>query len=184
MYFKFISRFILVQIAIFVTAVGCTFPEMEPSYEVWAVDQSGTASDGTGGLLYIWDGQDIFLKDAKNATPEIIDLAKAAKDANCDAPKKPHMILSNYTTPKASHVLLANVGSGNTFFINIASRAIVGCVNTIGGFNGAGGTTNSPASVASPDNSIAIVANIGAKDESGFLHKIQTNYTSNDYKLV
>ena len=44
-------------------------PEMEPSYEVWAVDQSPTVSDGTGGLLYIWDGEDIFLKDAKNAPP-------------------------------------------------------------------------------------------------------------------
>ena len=179
----------LVLLLVFVTTVACSFaerllPEMEPSYEVWAVDQSGTASDGTGGLLYIWDGQDIFVKGANKADPEIIDLAKAAKDANCDAPKKPHMILSNYTTPKASHVLLANVGSGSTFFINIDSRAIVGCVNTVGGFNGAGGTTNAHASVASPDNSMAIVANIGAKDESGFLHKIQTNYTSDDYKLV
>ena len=183
MHFKSLSG-LLVLLTIFVTAAACTFPEMDPAYEVWAVDQSGTASDGTGGLLYIWDGQDIFVKGAKNADPEIIDLAKAAKDANCDAPKKPHMILSNFTTPKASHVLLANVGSGNTFFINIDSRAIVGCVNTIGGFNGAGGTTNSHASVASPDNSMAIVANIGAKDESGFLHKIQTNYTSDDYKLV
>ncbi|MCL0031420.1 hypothetical protein M1N55_05240 [Dehalococcoidia bacterium] len=91
------------------------------------------------------------------------------------------MVLSN---SNASHVVLANVGSGNTFFINIDSRTIVGCVNTIGGFNGAGGTTNTHASVASPDNSIAIVANIGAKDESGFLHKIQTDYTSDDYKFV
>ena len=183
MHFKSLSG-LLVLLAIFVTAVACNFPEMDPAYEVWAVDQSGTASDGTGGLLYIWDGQDIFVKGANKADPEIIDLAKAAKDANCDAPKKPHMILSNYTTPKASHVLLANVGSGDTFFIDIESRAIVGCVNTIGGFNGAGGTTNAHASVASPDNSMAIVANIGAKDESGFLHKIQTNYTSDDYKLV
>jgi len=183
MNFKSLSV-LLVLLTIFVTAVACTFPEMDPAYEVWAVDQSGTASDGTGGLLYIWDGQDIFLKGAKNATPEIIDLAKAAKDANCDAPKKPHMILSNFTTPKASHVILANVGSGDTFFINIDTRAIVGCVNTVGGFNGAGGTTNAHASVASPDNSMAIVANIGAKDESGFLHKIQTDYTSDDYKLV
>ena len=186
---NFRSLSVLVLMLVFVATVACSFaesflPEMEPSYEVWAVDQSGTVSDGTGGLVYIWDGKDIFLKGAKNATPEIIDLAKAAKDANCDAPKKPHMILSNFTTPKASHVLLANVGSGNTFFINIDSRAIVGCVNTIGGFNGAGGTTNAHASVASPDNSMAIVANIGAKDESGFLHKIQTNYTSDDYKLV
>ena len=189
MYFKSLSGFVLVLLMVFVTAVACNFaesflPEMEPSYEVWAVDQSGTVSDGTGGLLYIWDGKYIFLKGAKNATPEIIDLAKAAKDANCDAPKKPHMILSNFTTPKASHVLLANVGSGNTFFINIASREIVGCVNTVGGFNGAGGTTYSHASVASPDNNMAIVANIGAKNESGFLHKIQTNYTSDNYNLV
>ena len=61
----------LVLLMVFVTSVGCSLaesflPEMEPSYEVWAVDQSGTASDGTGGLLYIWDGKDIFLKDAKN----------------------------------------------------------------------------------------------------------------------
>ena len=46
---------------VLVTAVACSFaesfpPEMEPSYEVWAVDQSPTVSDGTGGLLYIWDG--------------------------------------------------------------------------------------------------------------------------------
>ena len=189
MYFKSLSGFVLVLLMVFVTAVACNFaesflPEMEPSYEVWAVDQSPTVSDGTGGLLYIWDGKDIFLKGAKNATPEIIDLAKAAKDANCDAAKKPHMILSNYTTPKASHVLLANVGSGDTFFINIESRTIVGCVNTIGGFNGAGGTANAHATVASPDNSIAIVANIGAKGESGFLHKIQTDYTNDNYKLV
>ena len=183
MHFKSLSG-LLILLTIFVTAVACTFPEMDLAYEVWSVDQSGTASDGTGGLLYIWDGEDIFIDGAKKASPEIIDLAKAAKDANCDAPKKPHMILSNYTTPKASHVLLANVGSGSTFFINIASREIVGCVSTVGGFNGAGGTTNSHASVASPDNSMAIVANIGAKDESGFLHKIQTNYTSDDYKLV
>jgi hypothetical protein len=183
MHFKSLSG-LLILLTIFVTAVACTFPEMDLAYEVWSVDQSGTASDGTGGRLYIWDGEDIFIDGAKKASPEIIDLAKAAKDANCDAPKKPHMILSNYTTPKASHVLLANVGSGSTFFINIDSRAIVGCVNTVGGFNGVGGTTNAHASVASPDNSMAIVANIGAKDESGFLHKIQTNYTSDDYKLV
>ena len=183
MHFKSLSG-LLILLTIFVTAVACTFPEMDLAYEVWSVDQSGTASDGTGGLLYIWDGEDIFIDGAKKASPEIIDLAKAAKDANCDAPKKPHMILSNYTTPKASHVLLANVGSGNTFFINIDSREIVGCVNTVGGFNGAGGTTNAHASIASPDNNMAIVANIGAKDESGFLHKIQTNYTSDDYELV
>ena len=189
MHFKFLSKFIVVLMMIFATTVACSFaesfmPEMDPSYEVWAIDQSGTESDGTGGILYIWDGKDIFLNGAKSADPEIIDLAKAAKDANCDAPKKPHMILSNYTTPKASHAIVANVASGNTFFINIESRAVVGCVSTLGGFNGAGGHTSSHASVASPDNSMVIVADIGAKGESGFMHKIHTNYTSDNYKLV
>ena len=187
--FRSLSGFVLLLLMVVITAVSCSFaesflPEMEPAYEVWSIDQSGTESDGTGGLLYIWDGKDIFLNGAKSADPEIIDLAKAAKDANCEAAKKPHMILSNHTTPKSSHAILANVGSGDTFFINIASRSVVGCVNTIGGFNGAGGTGNTHASVGSPDNSMTIVANIGAKGESGFLHKIQTNYTSDNYKLV
>jgi hypothetical protein len=94
------------------------------------------------------------------------------------------MILSNHTSPKSTHVILANVGSGDTFFINIDTRTIDGCVNTIGGFDGAGGTANAHASVGSVDNNMTIVANIGAKDESGFLHKIQTDYTSNNYNLV
>ena len=86
------------------------------------------------------------------------------------------MVLSNYSSPKPSHVILANVGSGDTFFINIDTRTIVGCVNTVGGFNGAGGTTNAHASTASPDNSMVIVANIGAKGESDF-------YTKNSHQL-
>ena len=67
MHFKSLAGLVLVLLMFSVTAVACSLaerflPEMEPSYEVWAVDQSGTASDGTGGLLYIWDGQDIFLR--------------------------------------------------------------------------------------------------------------------------
>ena len=78
MNFRLLS--VSVLLLVFVTTVACSFaesflPEMEPSYEVWAVDQSGTASDGTGGLVYIWDGKDIFLKGAKSASPEIIDLS-------------------------------------------------------------------------------------------------------------
>ena len=193
----------LVLLLVFVAAVACQGSQDEPSsaaasaagtdtakfaygtgsgFEVWAVDQSAT-SDGTGGLIYIWDGAAIS-ENASDAIPEVIDLAVAASAAGCDAPKKPHMVLANNTSPKASHVVLANVGSGTTFFINIDSRTIVGCVNTIGGFNGAGGTGNTHASTASADNSMVIVANIGAKGESGFLHKIQTDYTNNKYTFV
>ena len=184
----------LVLLLVLVTTVACGASQAPPagptgtkagiaSFEVWAVDQSATASEGHGGLIYIWDGAEIS-SNASEATPEKIDLAVAAKDAGCDVPKKPHMVLANHGSPKSSHVVLANVGSGDTFFINIASRTIVGCVNTIGGFNGAGGTANTHAAAASTDNSMAIVANIGAKGESGFLHKIQTNYTNDDYNFV
>ena len=91
------------------------------SFEVWAVDQSGTSSDPNadfGGLIYIWDGKSIS-DNASTASPEIIDLAIAASEAGCNSPKKPHMVLSNYSSPKPSHMILANVGSGDTFFINI-----------------------------------------------------------------
>ena len=47
----------------------------QPSFEVWAVDQSSTTSYGGGGLIYIWDGADISA-NASEATPEIITKAK------------------------------------------------------------------------------------------------------------
>ncbi len=204
MNFRFLS--ILVLMLVFVTAVACQDTKEETSstgssgpsilssspaspvssFEVWAVDQSGTSAGPkfeNGGLIYIWDGGEIS-QNASEATPEIIDLVAAAASAGCETPKKPHMVLANHTSPKASHVVLANVGSGTTFFINVDSREIVGCVNTVGGFNGAGGTANTHASTASVDNSMVIVANIGAKGESGFLHKIQTDYTNDDYNFV
>ena len=172
------------------SSTGSSGASSSSSFEVWAVDQSPTSAEH-GGLLYIWDGDDIS-ENASQATPEIIDLAVAASNANCPAPKKPHMVLANHTSnnpldfrfSRASHVVLANVGSGDTFFINIDSRSIVGCVNTVGGFNGAGGTANTHAATASPDSSMVIVANIGAKGESGFLHKIQTDYTNDNYTFV
>ena len=204
MNFKLLSGLILMLV--FATIVACQDSEEESSatssssessesfFEVWAVDQSGT-SDGptydSGGLIYIWDGAAIS-ENASEAEPEIIDLVDAAAKAGCDAPKKPHMALANHTSnhpldfrfSRASHVILANVGSGDTFFIDIDSRSIVGCVNTVGGFNGAGGTGNTHAATASPNSSMVIVANIGAKGESGFLHKIQTDYTNNKYTFV
>ena len=196
----------LVLLLVFVAAVGCQDSQDKTSttaasagsskaaFEVWAVDQSGTSDGPTaefGGLIYIWDGADIS-ENASEATPEIIDLAVAASEAGCNAPKKPHMVLANHNVtdnffvpiPKASHIVLANVGSGDTFFIDIESRDIVGCVNTVDGFGGAGGTANTHAATASADNSMVIVANIGAKGKSGYLHKIQTDYTNNEYNFV
>ena len=58
MNFKSLYISISILMMVFVTSVACSLvenflPEMEPSSEVWGVDQSPTVSDGTGGLLYI-----------------------------------------------------------------------------------------------------------------------------------
>ena len=131
---KLLWKFVVILLISSVAVIACTGPEgpqgpagpagpagpegpeasnesaTQPSFEVWAVDQSSTTSYGGGGLIYIWDGADISA-NASEATPEIIDLAKKAEEAGCETPKKPHMILSNHTSPKSTHVILANVGS-------------------------------------------------------------------------
>jgi hypothetical protein len=49
------------------------------------------------------------------------------------------MALTNHTQP-ASHVIVANVGSGDIHFVDIASRQVMGCVRTAAGFAAAGGS--------------------------------------------
>lgn len=150
----------------------------EPSYEVWAVDQADTVDTG-GGLLYIWDSADL-IRSARDAEPEVIDLADAATDAGCSIAKRPHMIWKNYSS-SPSHMVLANVGSGDTFFIDIETRQIVGCVSTKNAANGAVSSHNSS---ATPDNTVVLVDTIGDPGKSGFLHKIATDYETNTYQLV
>jgi len=149
----------------------------EPSYEVWAVDQANTVGSG-GGLVYIWNSNDL-VRNARDATPEVIDLASAATTANCNIATRPHMIWENYSNPP-SHMLLANLASGDTFFMDIPTRQVVGCVSTK---DAAGGALNSHNSSATPDNTKVLVDTIGSPGQSGFLHEITTNYDTNTYSL-
>ena len=103
MNFRLLSM--LVLMLVFVTAVACQDTKEETSstvssgpsilssspaspvssFEVWAVDQSGTSAGPkfeNGGLIYIWDGGEIS-QNASEATPEIIDLVAAAASAGC-----------------------------------------------------------------------------------------------------
>ncbi len=137
-------------------------------FEVWALDQSDTSSGG-GGRLYIWKGADLS-QDASKAKPEIIDLAEAAKAANCSIARRPHMILPNHTTPP-SHVIISNVGSGDIHFLDVKTRKIAGCVQ---------GAGTAHAAAATLDNRIVLVADTAGER----LHKIQTDYTTNTYTLV
>ena len=86
------------------------------------------------------------------------------------------MALTNHSEPP-SHVVIANVGSGDIFFMDVARREIVGCVNVVGA--GGIGTASAHAATAAPDNSIVIVADIAGNA----LHKILTNYEANTYRL-
>ena len=138
-------------------------------YEVWALDQADTVAGKGGGLLYIWNSAAIARLPAA-AKPAVIDLAAAAEAAGCPLAKRPHMLLGNHAGP-ASHAIISNVASGDIHFIDIASRKIVGCV---------GGTGNAHAAVGSPDDSMVIVADLGGQK----LHKIETDYRRNSFKLV
>lgn len=152
------------------------------NFEIWALDQSDTRPD-QGGVLYIWNGNAVA-----GDAPEIVDLAVAAEAAGCPVGKRPHMALNNHADPP-THVIVANVGAGLTFFMDPSTRSIVGCVETKDGFDGAGGSAQAHAANGTPDDSMVIVADIGGKDaegnnKSGYLHKIQTDYASNTYTLV
>ncbi|GGC62773.1 hypothetical protein IEU95_12470 [Hoyosella rhizosphaerae] len=169
-------------IALAVTGCQSESNDAGTSYEVWGLDQADTREDG-GGHLYIWAGADISEGSPGNATPTIIDLGDAAEAAGCDVAKRPHMALTNNTdTP--THAIISNVASGDTHFMDIDTREIVGCISTVDGFNGAGGSHAAHASVATPDDSMVIVADMNHGPDSGYLHKIRTDYSANDFELV
>lgn len=157
-------------------------PAEEGALEIWGFDQADTR-EGGGGILYIWSGSELLGDNPAAIAPEIIDLGEAAEAAGCPVATRPHMGMTNRSQP-ATHVLIANVASGDTHFFDIESRTIVGCVNTVEGFDGAGGSISAHATMASPDNSFALVADMGPAGESGYLHKIQTNYATNEFELV
>lgn len=148
-------------------------------FEVWAMDQSDTHPQG-GGLLYIWQGADITRRPDR-AVPEVIDLAQAAQEAGCPAGKLPHMGQANAGDPP-SHFVLANFGSGSVFFMDIATRRVVGCVDLLG-MGVASNRTH--AAMPTPDNSMVIVADMGFTNRlTGFVHKISTDYSRNRYRYV
>lgn len=146
---------------------GASTDAASPTYEVWAFDQADTA-EGGGGQLFIWDGHDLE-RHAGRAQPDVIDLAElaAASEANCDLAQRPHMALPNHSDPP-SHVIVANVASGDVHFVNVDTRQIDGCVGGLGAAH---------AAVPDRDNEMILVADIGGQT----LHKISTDYDDGIY---
>ncbi len=154
------------------------------NYEVWALDQADTHADG-GGLLYIWSGPALRAPagaqqaaDPAAVAPEVYDLADAAIAAGCPVAKRPHMSLVNHSQPYPTHVIVANVASGDIHFFDVETRDIVGCVNVVDA--GGIGTVQAHAAFATPDNSMVIVADMAGNA----LHKIATDYDNNQFELV
>ena len=138
----------------------------EPSFEIWAADQSDTDPAG-GGRLFIWNGAEIS-KNAQRAKPEVIDLAEAAKAADCQVGRRPHMLLANYTKPP-THVIISHTASPALFFVRVKDRTVAGCLEI-----------DAHAATATPDNSMVIAADIGDQ----LLTKIRTDYRKETFEAI
>jgi hypothetical protein len=168
----------LVMSALLLTVLVPTLSEAKESrnFEIWAIDQSETVSEG-GGKLYIWQGKELS-RNPSQAKPEVIDLAEAAMAAGCEVGRRPHML---HTNESNTRVVVSQFASGATHFFDVKTRKIVGCVSTK---DAALGAINSHNSQPTPDESMVIVDTIGTSGKSGFLHKIKTDYVSNEYQLL
>lgn len=136
------------------------------SYEVWAIDQSGSTGAGAagpGGMLYVYDGASLAGRAAAEATPEAFDLAGACGGG----PVRPHMIMFNST---GSHAILAWVGTGHVQFFDAESRSEVGCIDV---------GVQAHAAFPAPDDSYVVVADQNGKK----LHWISTDYETNAFVL-
>jgi hypothetical protein len=135
------------------------------SYEVWAIDQSGTA-----GKLYIYDGAALTAAPA-GAAAEVVDLgatvAPLCLAQTGSSPTRAHMILFS---PDFSHAILAYVATGHVVFMDAASRAPIRCVDV---------GAQAHAAFPSPDGSFVIVANQNGK----LLQRIATDYATGTFTL-
>jgi hypothetical protein len=134
-------------------------------YEVWAIDQSGTA-----GKLYIYDGG-ALTSNAAAATPEVIDLGTTVTPL-CVAqtgtsPTRAHMILFS---PTFSHAILAYVATGHIVFIDTETRAPIRCIDV---------GVQAHAAFPSPDGAFVVVANQNGK----LLQRITTDYAGGTFML-
>ena len=102
-------------------------------FEVWAIDQSNSPGFGFGGLLSIYDGDDLTRKP-RTAVPEVVDLAGSAselcREETGSNPVRPHSVMFNQGD---SHAVIAFVASGHVLFMEAVSRTPVECIRMSAG---------------------------------------------------
>ncbi len=134
-------------------------------FEVWAVDQSGTA-----GKLYVYEGEELQ-NDAAAAAPEVFDfggaVASLCLQQTGSAPVRSHMLTFN---PAHTHAILSYVATGHVVFLDAATRTPLTCVDV---------GTQAHAAFPSPDGSYVVVANQNGK----LLQRITTDYGANTFTL-
>lgn len=134
-------------------------------FEVWAIDQSGTA-----GTLYIFEGEELE-EEADEATPEVVDLGAQVGPAcltqTGTSPTRAHMLTFNDSN---SHAILSYVASGHVVFIDAETRAPLTCIDV---------GAQAHAAFPAPDESYVVVANQNGK----LLQRINTNYETDTFTL-
>jgi len=134
-------------------------------FEVWAVDQSGT-----GGKLYIYDGESL-VADPASVRPSEIDLNDAVttlcQQQTGSAPTRGHMLAFNSS---GTHAILAYVATGHVVFLDARTRAPLTCIDV---------GAQAHAALPAPNDRYVIVANQNGK----MLHRINTDYRTNTFTL-
>jgi hypothetical protein len=147
-----------------------TADDTAEDYEVWVIDQSDTRPDG-GGTLYVYQGGDLEGADAAAAVPEVLDLGGAARDLCVErtgtAPRRPHMF---FFSPSKTHAAVAFVTTGHVLFMDVVTKAPVGCVDV---------GVQAHAAVPSHDGTFVVVANQNGR----LLQRINTDYATNTFAL-
>jgi DNA-binding beta-propeller fold protein YncE len=137
----------------------------ERGFEIWTVDQAGTA-----GTLYIYDGEDLN-ENASTAVPEVFDLgatvAPLCLARTGSSPVRGHMMTFS---PGDTHAVLAYVATGHVVFLEAATRTPVECIDV---------GLQAHAAFSSPDGTYVAVANQNGK----LLQRIRTNYATNTFVL-
>jgi hypothetical protein len=147
-----------------------TADDTAANYEVWVIDQSDTRPDG-GGTLYVYQGGDLEGAAAAAAAPETVDLGGAARDLcigqTGTAPRRPHMF---FFSPSRTHAAVAFVTTGHVLFMDVVTKAPVGCVDV---------GVQAHAAVPSNDGTFVVVANQNGR----LLQRINTDYATNTFTL-
>lgn len=163
---------LVVTVLGFVVASGGAEADDDRWFEVWALDQSNSPGAAFGGLLHIYDGEDL-IDDPGAAVPEVVDLAGAAS-ALCQAetgaaPVRGHSLLFN---SDHSYAIIAFVASGHVVFMETATRIPVKCLRMS---VGAAGARQAHAAFPAPNDAYVLVANQNGK----LLERINTDANNN-----